>query len=69
MPIDPRRIEVIDDKTAEILRGMSPTQRLRSASELHEMALVVIRAGVKYAHPTWDEAAVRKEILRRVAGA
>lgn len=68
MPLDPRRIEVIDDKTAEILRKMTPQERVERGLAMGEFGRTVIAARVRDIHPDWDEAKVRAEVMRRFRG-
>ena len=63
--IDPRRIEVIDDRTAEILRKMTPWMRVRRGLEMAEFARAVIATNVRHKHPDWSEARVQSETVRR----
>lgn len=68
MPIDPRRIEVIDDATAEIYRRMTPVERMQKGLAMGGFARKVIAAGVRAAHPSWTEDEIRKETARRFSG-
>ena len=65
--IDPRRIEVVDDNVARILRGMSGMDRLRLAHEAWELARQRLTAFVSANHPEWSVEEVRKEVARRLA--
>ena len=64
--IDPRRIEVIDDQMAAVLRGMGAERRVARAFEMFEMMVDVARCGARAAHPGWDEAQVAAEVGRRI---
>ena len=59
--IDPRDIEVIDDGTAELLRGLTGAQRLEIASQMHALVRATIRIDVARRHPDWDEERVKRE--------
>ncbi len=67
MPIDPRRIEVIDDATVEILRRMSPAIKLEMANRMviqsREMLITMLRAS----HPDWPSSQLNAEVRRRVS--
>jgi hypothetical protein len=65
MKIDPRRIEVVDDRVAEILRRMSGAERLRLASEIWESARFRIEAYLRENHPQWSDRALLEEIHKR----
>jgi hypothetical protein len=66
--IDPRRIEVIDDATVAMLRRMSPIERVRRGLGMGDFARRTLEAGVRYAHPGWDEQRIKTEALRRFGG-
>ncbi|MBI3030081.1 MAG: hypothetical protein HYY64_11255 [Candidatus Rokubacteria bacterium] len=66
VPIDPRRIEVVDDRVARILRGMSGMDRLRLAHEAWELARQRLIAFVTARHPQWSPEQVRQEVARRL---
>jgi len=68
MPIDPRRIEVIDDATAELLRRQSGMESLATAFEMFEFATRVLTCSVREQHPDWDESSVSQEVARRLHG-
>jgi hypothetical protein len=68
MPIDPRRIEVIDDTVAEIYRRMSPSERIAKGLQMNAFAKSIIEANVRRTHPDWSPEKVRQEVLRRFAG-
>ena len=65
--IDPRRIEVVDDNVARILRGMSGMYRLRLAHEAWDLARQRLTAFVSANHPEWNVEEVRKEVAKRLA--
>jgi len=67
----PRRkpvIEVIDDDMAEVLRGKTGFERLRLGGVLFRSASRLIEQSIRNSHPDWDDAAVRRELARRIAG-
>lgn len=66
---DLRRIEVIDDATAEMFRRMTPEDRLRTAFEAMRFAEELSRAAVVQQHPDWRPAAIEQEVRRRTYGA
>lgn len=66
--IDPRRIEVIDDRDAEILRQLGPERRLAMVSTLCAFARGIAEAAIRERFPEWSDAQVMKELVRRVAG-
>lgn len=68
MPLDPRRIEVIDDRTAEILRRMTPEERVERGLAMGNFGRAIIEAGVRHRHPDRDDTQVREAVLRRFRG-
>ena len=65
---DIRRIEVIDDQTAEMYRRMTPGQRLRIGLRAGAAARRMVEAGVRHQNPGWNSEQVREEVMRRMAG-
>ncbi len=64
---DPRRIEVIDDDMAEIIRAKSGAERLRIAFGLFESARRMLTSMLAADHPDWSREQVRREVSRRLA--
>lgn len=68
MPIDPRRIEVIDDVSAAILRKMSGAERLDMGRRMFRSMRAELVHFLRTQHPEWSEEQVRREVARRVSG-
>ncbi len=66
VPIDPRRIEVIDDRTAAILRAMKPAERLERANQMVLQAREVLACVLRASAQGWNEARVAAEVRRRM---
>ncbi len=66
MKIDPRRIEVIDDATAEVLRRMTPAQKLEMANQMVIQGREMIRSIVRSQNPGWPAERVEREVRRRM---
>lgn len=66
--IDPRRIEVIDDDLAVVLRDKTPAERLGMIAAANRTARLLAAAGIRYQHPDWNDAQVHAEVIRRVCG-
>jgi hypothetical protein len=64
--IDPRRIEVIDDATAKLYRGMSPTRKMELLAEMCRAEREIVEADLRSAHPDFTDADIRCELLRRL---
>ncbi|MGH7242399.1 MAG: hypothetical protein ACREJD_03155 [Phycisphaerales bacterium] len=69
MSIDPRRIEVIDDKTAEILRAKTGAERLSIASDMGASVRAMLEAHLRSLHSTWTNEQVHAEMMRRLSSA
>ncbi len=67
MAIDPRRIEVIDDETADSLRKMSPAERWEMANRMVIQAREMIRTIVGSQHPSWSADQVESEVRKRMS--
>lgn len=63
---DIRRIEVIDDKSAEVFRRMGGVRRLELMEKLNRAGRAYMAANVRRQHPDWDEDQVRREVARRI---
>lgn len=66
LPIDYRRIEVVDPQMAGILRGKTVAQRLFMVQQAHRTGQGLLAMGVRLQHPDWDDIAVKKEVARRM---
>jgi hypothetical protein len=49
----------------EAYRRMTPQERLQICFRLYELTKTLVRQGIKYQHPDWNEAQVEEERLRR----
>jgi hypothetical protein len=65
--MDIRRIEVIDDKIAAILKQKTPRERLEIAFGLWRTARTLLYNNLRSLHPAWDEETIAKEVSRRMA--
>jgi hypothetical protein len=69
MPIDPRRIEVMDDCVAEILRTKSADDCLRMLDGMWLFIRDLTSGGLREQHPDWSNAMIDDEVARRMADA
>lgn len=67
MAIDPRRIEVMDDRTAEIMRRMTPAEKIAMLDELWDFSRSVVHGGVRAQHPELNDEQVQREVVRRMS--
>ena len=65
--MDPRQIEVIDDKMAEVLRRKTGAERLRIAFGLFSSARRMLLSMLRADHPDWSEERVNAEAVRRLS--
>jgi hypothetical protein len=63
--IDPQRIEVLDDRVAEILRGKTPAERVKMGMECTQFVRDRIRCHLHNTHPDWTKDQVDAELARR----
>ncbi|MFZ4576217.1 MAG: hypothetical protein ACOYN0_17675 [Phycisphaerales bacterium] len=66
MAIDPRRIEVIDDRTAAVYRRMTPAERMGAVNTMFRQCVQMVEWGLRTLHADRGEAWVRAEVIRRV---
>lgn len=64
--MDIRRIEVVDDAIAEILRRKTPAERLALAFDCNRTVRLRIESHLRSAHPEWTHADVANELRRRL---
>ena len=64
--LDKGRIEVVDDKVAEILKTKSGPERLSMVWDAWSFFEKRVAAHLKSTHPEWTEEQIQKEIVRRV---
>ena len=62
--IDPKRIEIVDDNIAAILREMAPAQRVEMVFQAEGLARTLMAAGVKSRHPEMSDLEIHKEVAR-----
>lgn len=65
--MDPRRIEVMDDAMAEVLRRKTPAERLAIGFGLWRSARKMLRGQLASLHPEWDAARLDREVAWRLS--
>ena len=63
----PRKIEVIDDATAEMLRRKTGAERLEIASRMYSAARTMLLTHLRRLHPEWSEDRIIREAARRLS--
>ena len=56
----------MDPSMAEVYRRMTPAQRLAVAHGMWRYARLRLEAAVRWQHPEWEDAAVSREVSRRL---
>jgi hypothetical protein len=64
--IDPSRIEVPDDAVVELLRRMTPAERLALANRMWVSARNAVDFIVRRQHPEWNDQQLQQEVARRI---
>lgn len=65
--LEPRRIEVVDDVMAEILRKKTPAERLQIGFSLWTSARKMLTAHLKSIHSDWDDKQISREVAKRLS--
>jgi hypothetical protein len=64
-PIDPQRIELLDDAMVEVLRRKSPMERLQMVFAAERTMRLMLTAHLQSEHPEWTPEQISKEVARR----
>ena len=67
MSIDLRRIEVLDDDMARVLKAKSGAERLGIASSMFASARRMIVSYLSSIHPDWSRDQILRETVRRLS--
>ena len=67
MEIDVRRIEVLDEAMAEVLRRKTPAERLAIGFGLWRSARTMLRGQLASLHPEWGAERLEREVIRRLS--
>ena len=65
--MEPRRIEVMDEAMAEVLRRKTPAERLAIGFGLWRSARKLLRGQLTSLHPEWDAQQLERELVRRLS--
>jgi Rv0078B-related antitoxin len=65
--LDPRRIEVIDDETARMLKAKTGAERLAIASAMYSSARRMLISHLRDQHPDWCEEEILREAAHRLS--
>jgi hypothetical protein len=62
-----RKLEVVDDEMARILRGMTGADRLKIADRMFSSARRMIASHLAAEHPDWDQERIERETSNRIS--
>lgn len=63
----PKRIEMVDDAMAEVLRSKSPTERIAIAHGMWNHASRMISQVLRKEHQDWSDSQIEEEVARRLS--
>jgi hypothetical protein len=66
-PLDPRRIEVIDDDMARVLRAKTGAERLAIGFAMFSSARRMLICHLRNRHPDWSEDEILREAAHRLS--
>ena len=66
MRLDPRQVEVVDDRVAEVLRTKTPAERLRIGFNIWSSARRMLLTHIGHIHPEWSQKEVNDEVVGRL---
>jgi len=62
-----RRIAILDDRMAELLRSKTEAERFAMIDRSWRFARQMIQAMIVHEHPDWSEDQVRRALARRMS--
>ncbi len=62
----PEQIEVVSDDVAEILRRMTPAERVETVGSMWRCERHRVESLTRSEHPDWDDAKVAVDVARRM---
>jgi hypothetical protein len=63
----PPLIEILDPQMVQVLKQLTPDQRLKAAFGMWESARLLIRGTIRQQHPDWTEDQVLRETASRLS--
>ena len=66
LPLDYRRIEIVDPQMAAIYRSKTVAERLNLVQQAHRAARLIMAMGIRLQHPHLNEEVVNQEVARRL---
>jgi hypothetical protein len=65
MNLNPKQVEVIDDRMAEVLKSKTPAERLRIGFNMWVSARRMLLSHIQHTHPDWSQLQVEREVAGR----
>jgi len=65
MNLDPKQVEVLEDRVAEVLMRKTPAERLHIGFDIWISARRMLLSHIKHTHPDWSQLQVEREVARR----
>jgi hypothetical protein len=62
----PSQIEVVDEAVAAILRTKTFAEKVAIVESMNRTNRLFVMAGIRAAHPDWEDALVQRELVRRM---
>ena len=62
-----RKLEVVDDEMAHVLRGMTGAERLKIADRMFSSARRMLASHLAAEHPDWDQERIERETSKRIS--
>ncbi|MEJ2112137.1 MAG: hypothetical protein P8Z37_19995 [Acidobacteriota bacterium] len=66
MRLNPRNLEVVDDRVAEVLRTKTPAGRLKIGFNMWISARRMLLIHIGHLHPEWSQKQVNDEVAERL---
>ena len=66
LPLDYRRIEIVDPQMAEIYRSKTVTQRIQMMLDANATMRLLIAGALRTQNPDWSEQAISQEVAGRM---
>jgi hypothetical protein len=62
-----QKLEILDDRMAELLRSKTVAERFAMIDKFWSFARQMVQARVVHEHPDWSVDLVRREVARRMS--
>ncbi len=69
LPLDYRRIEIVDPQMAEIYRSKTVPQRIQMMLDANATMRLLISGSLQTQHPEWNGQTINREVAKRMFNA